>query len=359
MTRLRVALPANYKTTIDWAHQRHFYEAIALSPEVELVEPTAKGGNPDVDFTTHGQNGFAVWRGDPHSMVVDYDISTIIMPDQEAILTKMGLTFPRDLIAADVRSHNPKSCLTLFRNIPEGTFFAPVMRDPFKEWIGDKCSNLRFFRIPLGCPESIFYADWKTTRFIDVFFLGAVCIYYPMRLWLLKCLNDERGTPASYPRSNIHFVYGEAPGFTGKPAPFWTVDEQDKHQRWYADCLRHAKIFPMCGGIYGCPVSKYFEAMACGCLVIAPLPRDWKILGFRDGVNMVVPTADNFMDKVRYYLAHDDEREAIAMEGWKLARAHHVHGAQVRNMVGRLRRILFDKEPADKVEADNDAVLAS
>jgi glycosyltransferase involved in cell wall biosynthesis len=232
------------------------------------------------------------------------------------------------------------------------------MRDPMIDIFGDKLPNISLFRIPIGAPEWIFNTDWKTPRFIDIYFLGAIGGFYPMRMWMHKIINDNRG-PIALPRSDIHFYHGEAPAFTGRSDPYWTIEEQEDHQQWYAECLRHTKIFPMCGGILGYPVGKFFEAMACGCLVLSPMPRDGNILGFRDEVNMVVVNADNFREKLYQYLDDNKERERIARNGWELANKYHTHKAQALNMAARLKRIVFDKEPADKVEAENDAMMAA
>lgn len=341
----------------DWAHLRHFFEAL-LRTDLAVV---GKDLADPIDFclwdTRPGAKVVVIWIGDPHVHAADgRDVRMVLDPEQLDVLPRIGLprTHFDDLNERMLRG-NPQPIINSWEQ-SRFHVFAALMRDPMYEILGPKLQP-RFMRLSLSVPEWIFNTDWKDTRFIDVFFLGAVGEFYPLRVYMLKALLAQRGNQL-LPTSKRHFYLGESlPDYRGALA-VCSVAEFDAHQRWYADCLRHAKIMAFDGGVGNCPVSKYFEVMACGCLALAPMPRDGQILGFRDGVNMVVINADNFMEKIDYYLEHDAEREAIARRGWELAQRWHICSARVRDFVGKLERIR-DGVPVAQVEAEFDAQMAA
>jgi spore maturation protein CgeB len=81
-----------------------------------------------------------------------------------------------------------------------------------------------------------------------------------------------------------------------------------------------------------------FEIAGCGAFVItgyAPHMEDY----YRDGKEMVFyRTFDELVAKIRYYLAHDDEREAIARAGYERTVREHTYAARFREIFHRIGR---------------------
>jgi tetratricopeptide (TPR) repeat protein len=80
---------------------------------------------------------------------------------------------------------------------------------------------------------------------------------------------------------------------------------------------------------------RVFEALACGSLLTTDtLEKNGLDELFRDGTHLVTYTnGEELLDKVRYYLAHDDLRERIARSGRQEALSRHT-------FVHRMRRVL-------------------
>jgi hypothetical protein len=67
-----------------------------------------------------------------------------------------------------------------------------------------------------------------------------------------------------------------------------------------------------------------FEIMATGSFLLTSYLPDFEDLGLIDGEHLVLyRNLDEMVDKVRYYLAHDDEREKIAQAGYEQVIAKH------------------------------------
>jgi hypothetical protein len=88
----------------------------------------------------------------------------------------------------------------------------------------------------------------------------------------------------------------------------------------YVKAINVSRIFLTCSGTHKYPVMKYFEAMACGTLLLADEPLDADELGFKKGENYAL-LDDLFA--IEYYLSHREEAEYIAGKGETLVRAKH------------------------------------
>jgi spore maturation protein CgeB len=64
-------------------------------------------------------------------------------------------------------------------------------------------------------------------------------------------------------------------------------------------------------GVSNYPVAKFFEGMSSETMVLAPFPKDGKELGFLPDENFVEINGDNFVDKIKWYLKHEDEKQRI------------------------------------------------
>jgi hypothetical protein len=97
-----------------------------------------------------------------------------------------------------------------------------------------------------------------------------------------------------------------------------------------------------CASVYGYTVAKYFEIPACGTLLFGERTSLLDEFGYRDGVNFVEVSPENFKDKFRYYLReiHPDDRARIAQAGRELVVSRHTWRHRVEGIVQGFRELL-------------------
>jgi spore maturation protein CgeB len=177
--------------------------------------------------------------------------------------------------------------------------------------------------LPWSADTSVF-REYGFEREYDVAFLGAVNRYYPLRQRILEILPRTAG---------IKFFTARHPGN-------WNLNpEKDLFRENYAKVLARSKIFIFDNSIWNYPVGKFFEAMACNTLVMAPMPYDGKDLHFEPGFNFVEIDEDNFLEKIRYYLKHEDERREIARQGFETIKQYHTVTIRANQLLEYLRDI--------------------
>jgi hypothetical protein len=108
-----------------------------------------------------------------------------------------------------------------------------------------------------------------------------------------------------YPFRN--YIYNSMP----TDINFFVPNYGDIKREIYARFLSSAKIFIFGTGKYHIPVQKCFEGMASDCLVMHNGTLDDNVLEFKDGENFIKINKQNYIDKIRYYLTHDSERQQI------------------------------------------------
>ncbi len=83
---------------------------------------------------------------------------------------------------------------------------------------------------------------------------------------------------------------------------------------------------------------RIFEAMACGCFVISDRQRDVFSL-FEDGKHLVgFDNPDDLIKKIKYYLAHPEEREEIAGRGREEVLKHHTYTDRLGKLISLITR---------------------
>jgi len=122
---------------------------------------------------------------------------------------------------------------------------------------------------------------------------GLVSYVYPNRPIVQKALREMKGVNAligDWKSGIIHYSYAEA--------------------------INKSKIFVCANGINNQVLMKYFEAMASGTFLLTNLPNSWRDFGFIPGRHFVIwRDVKDLEDTIRYFLAHEVEREEIASEG--------------------------------------------
>ncbi len=170
---------------------------------------------------------------------------------------------------------------------------------------------------------------------LDVVFLGAYRRrIYPLRYRIyreLPRLSERKGWRC--------LVRGRPPGRTA----LRDIRELEKQGYVvgprYAETVAKSKVFVFGTSIFRYPVSKFFEIMGSGTLVMADKPQSAEELHFEAGENYVEINRENWKEKLEYYLEDDAERERIARNGYETVMKHHRSATRARQLVDFLRNI--------------------
>jgi len=233
------------------------------------------------------------------------------------------VSVPKALIISDPHEEPSRKVDYIKQNnIDLALFITRFSIDKFKD-IGLSAIGCSCAWLPWSVDTSVF-KDYGLSRIHDVSFLGMVNRYYPLRQKILKVLPKTK---------DIRFYTRKHPGdWNLKP-------ERDLFRESYARILAQSKIFIFDSSILNYPVAKYVEGMACKTLVMAPMPLDGEYLHFKPGFNFVEVNEDNFLENIRYYLSHEDERLRIAERGWETVNKYHTVQIRARQLVRYLRGI--------------------
>ena len=339
----------------NWCHVRHFHAALVATDGVKI----STDSDAPVDFylarrysasceDTNADRTVLFLRHDPHTMVLDCDVSRFAIPEMVGWLRhteyrdarfdhSFHVAMTQRMQQSRVTSAGPSNQRPFAEIFAEYNIIAAPFLDVY-DFLRPRVPAAQFLRVPISVPERIFFSDPAASRFIDVFFMGAVGVYYPLRALVLQTLRSLCATWPN-PRNNLKFWHASAATNQGQSLWLMPADAYDAQQLWYADCLRHSKMMIFDGTVFNYPVQKFFEAMACGCLVLAPAPREAEIFGFVDGATMVAVNPENFMEKIYYYKEHTDERQAIVDRAYQLVQANYTCTAQARIFVQKLQAI--------------------
>lgn len=168
--------------------------------------------------------------------------------------------------------------------------------------------------------------DYGLEKDINLLMMGAVNDYYPLRKKIIE----------SY-KGNEDFVYHSHPGYR-------KFDEKEGNQIFidqkYAQEINRAKIIFTCPSVLNYPVIKYFEALACKTLLLAPTFNELEDLGFIPGFHFVPIGEDNFKEKAAYFLTGEEERQKIVDQGYNFIRQRHSVKLRTEQLVKRIENIL-------------------
>jgi hypothetical protein len=85
--------------------------------------------------------------------------------------------------------------------------------------------------------------------------------------------------------------------------------------------------------------ARTFEVMGTGAMLLTARPEipDLDLMGFKDGVHLVLwDDVKDCMEKLDYYIKHDDEREAIAYAGQQKVLAEHTYKQRCEKILGNM-----------------------
>ena len=179
------------------------------------------------------------------------------------------------------------------------------------------------------CVNTEVFRDYAFSRTIDVASSGStVQSIYPLRYKIMTEL--QRVTDFKFVMPP-HARYDMA---RGKAASGALIRDN------YAKFLAHSKIFIFDSSIYNYALMKYTEGMACKSLVMAPTPHDAENLHFIAGENFVEVNEANFLNKIRYYLRHEEERNEISENGMNTVLKYHTLEKRCEELVTYLGALL-------------------
>lgn len=230
------------------------------------------------------------------------------------------IEIPKAFIVSDSH-HEPSKKMEYIRQnkIDLALFVCKFSIKQFKDGI-----NCSVGWLPWSVDTRVF-RDYGFERKYDVSSLGAVSPYYPLRQRIQEVLPNTAG---------INF-------FTKKRPREWNLNpEKHLFRENYAKVLAQSKISIFDTSILNYPVAKFVEAMACNTLVMAPMPFDGEDLHFEPGFNFVEINKENFLEKIRYYLRHENERREIARQGCETVKKYHTVTIRAKQLADYLKNII-------------------
>ena len=169
----------------------------------------------------------------------------------------------------------------------------------------------------------------------DVSFLGSVGNFFPVRknIWdNLPHIGKEKkwrvllkSTPSARYRYNLKEVYNNP-----KLRESIIVGED------YAQALSKTKIFIFGCGILRRPVSKIFEGLMSGTLVMCTEPFHADEIHLKPDWNYIKITMENWQEKLEYYMDDDQLRETIARRGHETALKYHTNTVRAKEFIETL-----------------------
>jgi len=106
----------------------------------------------------------------------------------------------------------------------------------------------------------------------------------------------------------------------------------------YAETIARSKVFIFGSSIFRYPLSKYFEVMGSGALVMADEPQTAQQLHLKDRENYVRVSKENWKNTLEYYLENDEERERIASKGYDTVMKYHSVAVRAKELVDLLNK---------------------
>ncbi len=231
-----------------------------------------------------------------------------------------GLSIPFAAALHDLHYQIPERNRSLGQDKVQHIF--SIGRDKFYEWYPNHTNRLCW--LPHHVNTNIF-KDYGLNKEIDYLMMGAVHPrVYPLRYKILNRMKNVTG-----------FIYHQHPGYR-----FFNHDDQAYVHEKYAREINRAKIFLTCGSVWGYPLAKYYEVLACKTLLLAPVCSELGDLGFIPGVHYVDINEYNFMTKAEYYLQHEAQRMAIVQQGYEMVQTRHSTRKRAQELLDMIAGIL-------------------
>lgn len=178
--------------------------------------------------------------------------------------------------------------------------------------------------LPHFANEEVF-KDYGLPKDIDCLMMGVARRYYPLRKIMYDALIDKP-----------FFVYHPHPGYENQDETRKNIIIGEK----YAKEINRAKLFLTCDSTFHYPLAKYFEVPACNTLLLAPPLKELEDIGFIPDVHFASINEKNFLEKIEFYLTHDQERTKMANEGYRMVHTKHSATVRALELVNMIKGIL-------------------
>lgn len=178
--------------------------------------------------------------------------------------------------------------------------------------------------LPHFANEEVF-KDYGLPKDIDCLMMGVARRYYPLRKIMYDALIEKP-----------FFVYHPHPGYENQDETRKNIIIGEK----YAKEINRAKLFLTCDSTFHYPLAKYFEVPACNTLLLAPPLKELEDIGFIPDVHFASINEKNFLEKIEFYLTHDQERAKMANEGYRMVHTKHSATVRALELVNMIKGIL-------------------
>lgn len=118
-----------------------------------------------------------------------------------------------------------------------------------------------------------------------------------------------------------------------------SIKPRIKNYEKYAEVMSQSKIWLATTGPDGDIGPRYYEVMASGTLLFCDIPPKEYQGTFRDGDNCVWFNLDNFVEKLRYYLNHEEERNKIIRTAYRECMTNHTWHKRAMELIDLCRKL--------------------
>jgi len=198
-----------------------------------------------------------------------------------------------------------------------------AVRDPFLKTYPDFKHKMEW--LPHFIQPEV-YKDYGMKKDIPMLMMGAVNEVYPLRKKIREYYADDK-----------RFIHHPHPGYRNFSK---TEEKQLLIGTNYAKELNRAKLFFTSPSVYDYPVLKYFEALACKTLLLAPTFKELEDLGFIPDYHFIAINEENFEKKAAYYLNNEFERNKITEQGYRFVHQTHTLQIRAKQLVQRIEQIV-------------------
>ncbi|UTR08165.1 glycosyltransferase [Alkalihalobacillus sp. LMS6] len=252
----------------------------------------------------------------PDFILIVNDIGDRFEPNVNGL---SAVSIPSALFVNDVHRFTERRRQFLRRN--PTTYLFSVTRDACLETYPAFTKRMRW--LPHFVEPTIF-RDYGLPKDYDFLLLGAVNHVYPFRQLILKTFENHPG-----------FHYQSHPGYS-----FQYEETKQLVGTRYAMEINKAHVFFTCPSAYLYPVKKYYEALACRSLLLAPSFPELEALGFIPGTHFVFVHEENLAEAATYYLNQKKERYRIMEKGFSFVHRYHTTEKRSEDILKQIEFIL-------------------
>lgn len=188
--------------------------------------------------------------------------------------------------------------------------------------------NAPIFHLASSMNPKIFHPTDEPKKYEAVFLASTHRTVYKFR-WHIK---NELPELAKANNWRV-LIKGRPPGKHGKRRTSAMIKQGYIVGKVYARTLASSKVFIFGLGVYKYPCLKFVEGMASGTCVMSDPPLTAKEMHYIPNWNFVNINLKNWKRKLKYYLTHDREREAIAKNGYDTFLKYHTSEIRAKQLV--------------------------